>query len=140
MKKFCGILILTITLLFAGSYNNRVEAADYYLGVYHSGQEAYLDISSIRTTNHYTQGYHSGDTYTCIVKAVWSGSNSYDTVHYEIYVGQTGTLYKNGEKVWQTIRPKDPNYLKNNPVENNLMNYFGRLSQQEWSSVPERIR
>ena len=140
MKKFCGVLILVVALLVAGSYDNRAEAADYYLGVYHSGQEAYLDTSSIRTKNEYVNGYHEGDTYTCTVKAVWRGSNSYSTVSYEIYVGQTGTLYKNGEKVWQTIHPKDPNYLKNNPVENNLLSYFGRLSQQEWSSVPERIR
>ncbi|MBR1647932.1 MAG: hypothetical protein IJ685_14385 [Selenomonadaceae bacterium] len=140
MKKFCGILILTITLLFAGSYNNCVEAADYYLGVYHSGQEAYLDTSSIRTTNEYTQGWHSGDTYTCTVRAVWSGSNSYSTVNYEVYVGQTVTLYKNGEEVFRTIRAKDPKYLDKNPVEYNLVRYFEKLSQQEWSSVPERIR
>ena len=70
MKKFCGVLILTVALLLAGSYDNFAQAADYYLGIYHNGQEAYLDTSSIRTTNHYTQGWHSGDTYTCMVKAV----------------------------------------------------------------------
>ena len=140
MRKFCGILILAITLFVFGGYDNRVEAVDYYLGVYHSGQEAYLDTSSIRTRNEYVNGYHEGDTYTCIVKAVWRGSNNYDTVRYEVYVGQTGTLYKNGEKVWQTIHPKDPNYLTNNPVENNLMMYFGKLSQRNWHSIPERIK
>ena len=140
MKKFCTIVILTVTFLFVGSYNNLVQAADYYLGVYHSGQEAYLDTSSIRTTNHYNNGYHSGDTYTCDVKAVWSGSGNYDVVRYEVYVGQTVTLIKNGEKVWQTIHPKDRNYLKNNPVENNLVRYFEKLSSQNWNSIPERIR
>ena len=63
MKKLCGIFFLLMALVFAGSQNN-VEAADYYLGVYHNGQEAYLDSSSIRVTNHYNNGYHSGDTYT----------------------------------------------------------------------------
>ncbi len=129
-----------MALVLAGNYNNQVEAADYYLGVYHNGQNAYLDSSSIRVTNHYNNGYHSGDTYTCTVKAVWSGSNSYDTVHYEIYVGQTVTLHKNGEKVFQTIRAKDPHYLEKNPVENNLVRYFEKRSEQEWSSVPERIQ
>ena len=86
---------MAVTLLVAGNYNNRVEAADYYLGVYRNGQEAYLDTSSIRTKNEYVNGYHEGDTYTCTVKAVWAGSNSYSTVSYEVYVGQTGTLYKN---------------------------------------------
>ena len=140
MKKFCGMLILAVALLVVGSYNNRAEAADYYLGVYHSGQEAYLDTSSIRTKNEYVNGYHEGDTYTCTVKAVWSGSNSYDVVHYRVYVGQTVTLYKNGEEVFRTIRAKDPNYLEKNPVEHNLVRYFEKLSQQEWSSIPERIR
>ena len=140
MKKFCGVLILTVALLLAGSYDNFAQAADYYLGIYHNGQEAYLDTSSIRTTNHYTQGWHSGDTYTCTVKAVWSGSDSYDTVNYEVYVSQTVTLYKNGIEVYRTIRAKDPNYLEKNPVENNLVKYFEHRSQQEWNSVPERIK
>ena len=119
---------------------NSVEAADYYMGAYHNGQEAYLDSSSIRTKNEYVNGYHDGDTHTCIVKAVWPGSNSYDVVRYEIYVGQTVALYKNGEKVYQTIHAKDPNYLKNNPVENNIVRYFEKLTTQNWNSVPERIR
>ncbi len=140
MKKFCGVLVLTVAFLLVSNYNNFAEAADYYLGVYHSGQEAYLDTSSIRTTNHYTQGYHSGDTYTCIVKAVRPGSSSYDTVHYEIYCGQTVSLDKNGERVWQTIRAKDLNYLEKNPVENNLVKYFSKLTDENWSEVPERIR
>ena len=140
MKRFGGMLLLTVALLVVSSYNNRVEATDYYLGDYHNGQEAYLDTSSIRTTNEYQNGYHSGDTFTCMVKAVWRGGKSYDAVQYRIYVGQTVTLYKNGEEVYRTIRAKDPNYLKNNPVENNLVRYFEKLSQQEWNSVPERIR
>ena len=123
MKKFCEVLILTIAFVAIGSYNIRAEAADYYLGVYHSGQEAYLDTSSIRTTNEYT--------YTCDVKAVWAGSDSYDVVHYRVYIGQVVTLYKNGEEVYRTIHAKDPKYLDKNPVEHNLVRYLGKLSQQE---------
>ena len=61
-------------------------------------------------------------------------------MHYEIYVGQTVTLIKNGEEVFRTIRAKDPHYLEKNPVENNLVRYFEKRSEQEWNSVPERIR
>ena len=74
------------------------------------------------------------------MKAVWFGSDNYDIVHYKVYVSQTVTLYKNGVEVFRTIRAKDPRYLEKNPVENNLVRYFARLSQQEWNSVPERIR
>ena len=140
MKRLVGIFVFVMLIFLSDIEDNSVEAADYYLGVYHNGQEAYLDTSSIRTTNHYTQGYHSGDTYTCIVKAIWSGSDNYDSVRYEVYCGQTVTLLKNGEEVFRTIRAKDPDYLDNNPVENNLVKYFSQLTIQNWDSIPERIK
>ena len=48
MKKIYEMLFLAVAFIVIGSHNNFAEAADYYLGVYHSGQEAYLDTSSIR--------------------------------------------------------------------------------------------
>ena len=141
MKKFYGVLILAIVLLVVGSYNNHAEAIDYYLGVYQSGQEAYLDTSSIITKNDYVNGSHRGDNYTCTVKAVYVENNSYDIVHYEVYVGMTVIfLYKNGEEVFRTFHSRKTNYLEENPVEHSLVNYFVKLTEQNWNSVPEHVR
>ena len=34
----------------------------------------------ICTDNHYLQGYHEGDTYSCLAKVVWPNSDQYDLV------------------------------------------------------------
>ena len=47
MKKFCGVLILTVALLLAGSYDNRAEATDYYVGTSKDGYDFYLMTGTI---------------------------------------------------------------------------------------------
>lgn len=118
---------------------NQAAAEDYYVGEYHDGRAAYLDTSSIRVENHYTQGYHEGDTYSCVVKAVNSSSGKYDYINYNFYVGQTESIYKNGERVYSTMKgPHD--YLANNPVENKLLKYFYKRHEDDWNKVPKQIR
>ena len=135
-----NLVILVAAVLTLSGFQTNAEASDYYLGVYNSGQVAYLDTSSIRIENHYVQGYHEGDTYSCTVKAVWPDSDEYEKIHYEIYVGQTESITKNGEQVWQTIRAKDPNYLEKNPVEASLLRYFYKKHESDWKNTPDRIR
>ena len=139
MKKIFFALSVFFALVCLIFQHSRAEASDYYLGEYPNGQIAYMDTSSIRVTNHYSNGYHDGDTYTCIVKAVDPGSDRYDKVHYEIYVGQTESIKKNGIKLWQTIRG-DAHFLENNPVEAALLKYFEQRHKEDWKKVPERIK
>lgn len=54
------ILVLFILLIQLGN-QSKANASDIYMGEYSNGQIAYLDTSSIRTHNHYTQGCHEGD-------------------------------------------------------------------------------
>ena len=109
------------------------------MGEYSNGQIAYLDTSSIRTDNHYIQGYHEGDTYNCLVKAVWPDSEQYDVVTYEFYIGQTVGIKKNGKQIYHTMKGA-PNFFDKNPVEKNLCAFFQRKHDQEWNNIPERIR
>ena len=140
MKKIAFIFMLTMTLMCLGSGTGVAEAEDIYMGEYHDGSVAYLDTSSIRTTNEYTNGYHDGDTHRFSVKAVYDSNGTYENVFYEIYCGQTNSMTKNGQRVWQTIHSPDPHYLDNNPVEKNLIDYFNRLTSQSWKNVPKRVR
>lgn len=138
--KYTFNILIGITMMFAISIiSNNVEAATYFLGDYPNGSSAYLDVSSITIENNYRNKYHEGDTYRCIVNAYYEGTDEYDVNHYEIYIGQTANIIKNGEKVWQTIRAKNPKYLDENPVERNLLKYLAQKQQREWRYVPEVI-
>ncbi len=130
-------LFVAVAVLLSGVQVS--EAAGCYLGTYHDDLEAYLDTSSIRTTNHYDSGCHSGGTHTCSVKAVWFGGGGCNIVNYEVYVGQTVTLCKDGVEVFRMIHAKDPKYLEKNPMEKNLVTYFENLTSRKWSSVPEQL-
>lgn len=141
MKKYLtkSFFLFVMALFLMVASQNQTEAADYYLGEYANGQVAYLDTSSIRTENHYVQGYHEGDTYRCTVKAVWLDSNQYDRISYTIYIGQTEMIEKNGTRVYQTMRGPH-NYLDENPVEYALVKYFTKVHTDDWHKVPEHIR
>ena len=141
MKKILSVLFLTIfvMLIFPCTSIRHVEANDIYMGEYHNGQTAYLHTSSIRTENHYVQGYHEGDTYRCSVKAVWPNSDQYEEISYEFYIGQTERIKKNGVQIFQTMRgPRD--FFDKNPVEKKLCAFFYKKHEQEWHTVPERIK
>ena len=114
-------LQIFIALLVAFLCNiSTLEASDYYLGVYSNGDTAYLDTDSMRKHDIYTNGYPDGKEYTCNVKSVKPNSNEYTSIQYEIYYGQTITIRKNGDRVFNTIRgPHD--YFDNHPVESALI-------------------
>ena len=135
-KKF--VALLAATLIFFG-LQVQVEAADYYLGEYPDGSVAYLDTSSIRVTTHYSNGCYDGQTYACSVKAVYSNSDQYDRVPYEIYVGQTCSITKNGKRVWHSFRAEDPGYIERNPVEKKLVDYFIQVNKVDSRKVPQQI-
>lgn len=129
MGKMRVVLIIGIMAIFLLTGINPVAAEDYYIGEYPDGRGAYFDTTSVRVENHYTQGYHEGDTYSCVVKAVDSSSSKYDYINYEFYIGQTESIYINGERVYSTMKgPRD--YLANNPVENELLKYFYKIHER----------
>ena len=118
IKKFLQIFIAFLFMLLCSA--TITEAADYYLGVYSNGDTAYLDTDSMRKHDIYTNGYPDGKEYTCNVKSVNPNSNEYTSIQYEIYYGQTITIRKNGDRVFNTIRgPHD--YFDNHPVESALI-------------------
>lgn len=139
-KTVLKSLIVLFMVLFVQLGNQHdAKAGDIYMGEYSNGQVAYLDTSSIRTDNHYVQGYHEGDTYSCLVKAVWPNSDQYDEVSYEFYIGQTVGIKKNGKQIYHTMKGA-LDFFDKNPVEKNLWAFFQRKHEQEWSKIPERIR
>ena len=127
-----------VLLMQLGNQPNA-KASDIYMGEYSNGQIAYLDTSSIRTENSYVQGYHEGDTYSCLVKAVWPNSNNYDSISYDFYIGQVVGIKKNGVQIYHTMKGS-ANFFENNPVEKNLCDYFRKKHEREWNTVPERIK
>lgn len=115
------ILKIFTALLFAFLCSFSItEAADYYLGVYANGETAYLDTDSMSGHDVYVNGYREGKEYSCRVKSVKQNSNQFTYIKYVIYYGQTMTITKDGNRVFNTIRgPHD--YFDNHPVENNLI-------------------
>ena len=118
------LFIFFVTMIISTVFNvSNVKAADYYLGVYSNGEVAYLDDSSIRSHEVYSGGELEGREYSCNVKAVNEKTGGFVYIQYEIWCGQTVSISKDGNRVYATIRGPH-NYLENNPVENNLLNYI----------------
>lgn len=118
--------IWVAVFVLIGSQGHRVEAADYYLGTYNNGQEAYLVTESIEEEEIIARnGEWAADKYYCTVKAVTPGVDTWEPVEYVVtYWSQTGfsEMEKNGTKVYM-LRSRTK-YLKENPVERNLVAYF----------------
>ena len=137
IKAVIFFFFFVLSIQFSNPSN--AQANDIYMGEYSNGQIAYLDTSSIRTQNHYSQGYHEGDTYSCLVKAVWPNTDQYEVISYDFYIGQNISVKKNGQQIYHE-RKSDPRFWDNNPVEKNLCSYFERKHKQEWNKVPKTIR
>ncbi len=118
IKKFLQIFIAFLFMLLCSA--TITEAADYYLGVYSNGDTAYLDTDSIQRHDIYTNGYPDGKEFSCNVKSVNPRSNNFTYIQYDIYYGQTITITKDGNRVFNTIRgPHD--YFDTHPVESTLI-------------------
>ena len=127
MVKRFALLSLLIVGLLSLSFN-RAAAADYYLGVYPDGREAYL--TSIRDYEVTRNGYWDHDEYDCHVKAVYKNSGKYDNVSYKVYYGQMGAfMEKDGRSIYD--RHTRETFLQNNPVENNLLKHVMALRTRQ---------
>ena len=133
-----NVLTLFLAVIISAATFCKAEAADYYLGEYANGTVAYLDTTSIRVTNHYTNGYHDGDTCTCTVKAVNPNSGNFDRISYEVYCGQNASIIKEGVRLFRSLR-EAASFWKNNPVESNLTHYCYDYIDKKSRKVPERI-
>ena len=96
MKKLFLALTLVAALISIGYQSRTAEAADYYLGVYDDGQEAYLMTETLRFEK-YAYEEDGPGRYYCSVKAVSPRYQNYDTIYYVIDFGQMGAIItKNG--------------------------------------------
>ena len=122
MKKLFLALTLVAALISIGYQSRTAEAADYYLGVYDDGKEAYLMTETLRFEK-YAYVEDGPGRYYCSVKAVAPRAQSYDTVYYVIDFGQMGAIAtKNGRPYnrheMQSLRQQP------NSVEMKLINYI----------------
>ena len=127
MFKRIGLLVvMLISLLYMGM--GSADAADYYLGEYPDGREAYLvSIIDFEVTRN---GYWAYDEYDCRVKAVYKNSDSYEEISYRVVFGLMGPfIEKNGRYIYD--RNTRENFLHNNPVENNLLKQIYALRKRQ---------
>jgi len=125
MRLLVGILAMVMI------YCGQVEAADYYLGEYESGQAAYLDTDSIRKHEVTQNGYFDHYMYICTVKAVYTNSNEWQPVAYEVTCWSgplTYQLKKNGKILYDRRTVNE--YLKKHRVERNLIEYIRVLHER----------
>jgi len=142
--KMKALLAAWTMVVFLLTGMNHVAAEDYYLCEYPDGRAAYFDTKSVKVENHYTQGHHDGDTYRCQIKAVDNESGKYDFIKYEFYIGQTVSIYKDGEIVYSTMEDMEDmegsdDYLTDNLVEAVLLEYFSQRSKESRNKVPKQI-
>lgn len=140
-KLLKRMVFFYICAVLSFGFIQNTEAADYYLGTYSDGRVAYLEESSMLIGDSYRQGCHDGMEFVCSVKAVATNTNANDVVKYKVHYWNVGTycMIKNGELVDRTIHSPNPNYLKNNPVENSLSNYCYNIYKKLLNQSPERI-
>ena len=88
-------MLLSVSLILVGGQYNQVEAADYYVGTYKDGNDAYLMTETIRHYAATSRDEAYSGTYDCKVKAVRGRSVTY--IDYHFYVGDDGWYYRNSQ-------------------------------------------
>ena len=109
MKKFCGVLFLTVALLVVGSYNNNVEAYDNYMGTWRSGYDAYLMTETMKTGR---------GEFKCVVKAVKGKDVIY--INYNFWIGK-GWIFSNSDGVTNSV---DNAVRQGSSIESNIVKYY----------------
>ena len=110
MKKFYGILILTVALLVVGSYDNRAEAYDNYMGTWRSGYDAYLMTETIESGI-----VSNAQHYWCTVKAVKGSHVMY--IDYEFYWTHSEWRFSNSDGVDNAVKT-------GTSIEKNIMRFI----------------
>ena len=122
MKKLFFALTLVAALISIGYQSRTAEAADYYLGVYDDGREAYLMTESIVFTPDTAYPDDFGK-YDCKVKAVNVSSQRYSIANYAVTFGMMGPVITKSGRVYdrhemQRLRQQP------NSVEMKLVSYI----------------
>ena len=81
-RRLLYLLLIMTAIICVGSYQNRAEAADEYIGTNSYGNEVYLVTESIRETMLSHRGYFDGYQYDCRVKCVYPDTREYYTDDY----------------------------------------------------------
>ena len=122
MKKFFSALALVVALISISFQSSVAEAADYYLGVYDDGREAYLMTETITFTPDKAYPDDFGK-YDCKVKAVNVSSQRYSTIDYAVTYGMMGPIITKSGRTYdrhemQRLRQQT------NSVEKKLLDYI----------------
>ena len=96
MKKLLYMLVVSLTIIIVGSFNNSVKAEDYYLTVDNNGNSTYLVTETIQFSpcEYREDGVGS---YFCNVKVVPPNTDSFSVDKYQINFTQSLNFIKNGE-------------------------------------------
>ena len=102
MKQLFMMMLLAVTFMLVGGQVNQAEAADYYVGTYKDGNDAYLMTETIRHDN--TAG-RAGIWY-CTVKAVKENNAFY--IDYTFYADSEGWKYENSQGFHAKVTYRTP--------------------------------
>ena len=136
MRRFLYLLLIMTVVICVGSYQNRAEAADEYIGNNSYGNEVYLVTESVRETMLSHRGYFDGYQYDCRVKCVYPDTREYYTDEYS-FVCNTGMPYWSKNGVRASRSEVSANHQRGD-VESKLLEYFYKYSRashpNQWKS------
>ena len=89
MKNFLATIFLAVMVILFGSYDNRAEAQDIYMGTWRSGYDAYLMTETVNVI--------SEISFNCTIKAVRGNSVMY--IDYNFYWRRGGWRFYNSDGV-----------------------------------------
>jgi len=85
LKKFSMLMILAVALVVAGSFNQRTEAAEVYVGTYSDGSNVYLLTNTVVIRSYRPYSFN------CRVRA------GYDYLNYSFFAYNGSPYYRNSE-------------------------------------------
>ena len=131
IKQNIIILLIAAFIAVVGEIG-QAEAADFYIGEYGNGDAAYLETDSIRDYQVTRNGYWVCDEYECQIKAVKPNSDKFNRIFYKVTYSEgliEFMVSKNGQNLYDKHTMTD--FLKNHPVERNLVEYFRSLRRSQ---------
>ncbi len=132
MKRMYYLAMLMLFALFMNMQITIGEAADYYLGTYEDGREAYLMDEDIEIFQVYAEnGAPIGKEFQCTVKAVNREKESdFEYVFYSVTCTQFLGMQKDGERLYN--RKTQREFFATHIVEKTLADYIAKLYESEF--------
>lgn len=124
--------MLLVSLLVMNMQIMVTEAADYYLGIYEDGREAYLMEEEIEIFDMFSRnGTPEGKEIQCTVKAVNpSNTSDFEYVFYNVTCSQFLGMKKNNEQLY--TRKTQRTFFESHPVEKALADYVTELYESKF--------